>query len=304
MALRTRKVFVPCRLDAFLRQKRFKWVLVAVLLLLTLSAISSAFDISLFRELNITDIIDDEIGIDSEEWSKLKIAVYMTTHVSKSHIHFLKACWPFASQNLKIFHDADLILYASEQPDPELIKPLQFRSVTVKLFPQLELPVNATRQDIELVKQTGAKRAMTDPFEKENHWFDEYDWVIRLNPDVLVRREKWLRQTMLNKDIDGIFINYHTGNRDLFQTDFFAFRPAAMDRQALFDEVTKQRSAEMHLGAALQSFRTSGRWAAVPGTTRIELRARVLGRTSPVIHDHLVVRKCPNYFDATDGEWY
>jgi hypothetical protein len=158
MALRTRKVFVPCRFDALLRQKRFKWVVVAVLLLLTLSAISSAFRISLFRELSITDIVDDEVGIDAEEWSKLKIAVYMTTHVSKSHIHFLKACWPFATQNLKIFHDADLILYASEQPDPELIKPLQFQNVKVKLFPQLELPVNATRQDIELVKQTGAKR--------------------------------------------------------------------------------------------------------------------------------------------------
>jgi hypothetical protein len=245
----------------------------------------------------ITDIVDDERGIDPVAWSQLKIAVYMTTHVSKSHVNFLKACWPFATQNLKIFRDADLILYASEQPDPILIKPLQFKNVTIKLFQQ----INGHKR---FVKQTGAKRAMTDPFKKENDWFDGYDWVIRLNPDVLVRREKWLRQTMLNPDIDGIFINFHYRSKDIFQTDFFAFRPAAVDRQALFDEGKKQSTAELHLGAAFKSFRSSGRWAAVPGTARNGLAARVLGRTSPVIHDHMVARKCPNYFDATDGEWY
>jgi hypothetical protein len=57
--------------------------------------------------------------------------------------------------------------------------------------------------------------------------FDGYDWVIRLNPDVLFRREKWLRQTMLMPDVDAILVDYTTPEqplRRLLNTDFYAFR--------------------------------------------------------------------------------
>jgi hypothetical protein len=103
------------------------------------------------------------------------------------------------------------------------------------------IPANATDPKIGEQKQNGAKRAMIDPFDpNSNHtdtsndestnttsWFDGYDWVIRLNPDVLIRREKWLRQTMLMPDVDAILVDYTTPEqplRLLLNTDFYAFR--------------------------------------------------------------------------------
>jgi hypothetical protein len=325
MVLPSRKSNLTCRqrIDAFLSyfalpHKKLnceRWMLVAILLLLTLSVMTSFVvtkgkPTATYTGLIIADSVEDEQGIDPEQWAKLKIAVYMTTHLSQIDKDFLTDCWPYATRNLKIFHHSDLIIYSSEPPDPELLEPLIFQRITVKLFPQVEIPSSffffASKEDTELQKQTAAKRAMTDPFKEENNWFDGYDWVIRLNPDVLVRREKWLRQTMLNPDVDAILIDYSFSPRHQhkFQTDFYAFRPAKVNRHALFAHFSKQATAEEHLGAAFENIRASGRWAAVPGTTRNGLAARVLGRASPVIHDHGIIAQCPKYFNATDGEWY
>jgi hypothetical protein len=111
---------------------------------------------------------------------------------------------------------------------------------------------------------------------------------------------------MLNPNIDAILIDYTARpfHQHKFQTDFYAFRPTKVNRQALFAQFPKQNTAEKHLGAAFEHIRASGRWAAIPGTKINGIAARVLGRTSPVVHAHGAVAHCPNYFNATDGEWY
>jgi hypothetical protein len=282
------------------------------------SSMSSYYYNSGWWQKSIADVVDDEEGIDPEQWSQLKIAVYMTTHGSTSHVRFLEKCWPSAIQKLKILSDAHLILYTAVSPSPETMESLRgFQSIVVHQYEQLPIPANATRTEREAQKQNGAKRAVTDPYDPiSNHldsnettttsWFDGYDWVIRLNPDVLIRREKWLRQTMLMPDVDAILIDYSTPQQPLrrLNTDFYAFRPAAMDRAALIREFDRQSTAEMHLGAALQSILQSHRFRWVPDTTRYKAAARVLGRQSPVIHAHAVVNSCPDYWNATDGVWW
>jgi hypothetical protein len=269
---------------------------------------------------SIADVVDDEEGIDPEQWSQLKIAIYMTTHGSTSHGRFLEKCWPSAIQKLKILSDAHLILYSAVAPSPEIMESLRgFQKIVVHQFEQLPIPTNATHAEEEAHKQNGAKHAMIDPYSVSNHtdsnnestttttsWFDGYDWVIRLNPDVLIRREKWLRQTMLMPDVDAILIDYSTPEQPLrrLNTDFYAFRPAAVDRAALMLEFDRQPTAEKHFGAALQSILQSNRFRWVPGTTRIKADARVLGRQSPVIHAHAALHSCPDYWNATDGVWW
>lgn len=57
---------------------------------------------------------------------------------------------------------------------------------------------------------------------------DYYDWVIRINPDVLIRRSFWLRTVMKNPNIHAILVDCQTKR---IHTDFFAIRPKELLRQ-------------------------------------------------------------------------
>jgi len=148
----------------------------------------------------------------------------------------------------------------------------------------------------------GAKRAMTDPWPENatSGWFDGYDWVVRLNPDVLVRNDIWLRETMLTETVDLIAINYRHPRETwvALHTDFYAFRPEKMDILALRNGLRLQPTAEQHMGAASLPLRAANRIAWIPGAEHGQ-DARVIGQNSPVIHEHTYIKKCPNYYNAT-----
>jgi hypothetical protein len=48
--------------------------------------------------------------------------------------------------------------------------------------------------------QDGAILAIREAF--KNHWFDDYDWVIRLNPDVLIRSNSFLLEQINDMHIN------------------------------------------------------------------------------------------------------
>ena len=188
-----------------------------------------------------------------QEWSDVKLVIYMTTHLSKLHLSFLP-CWYDALHRLELFRYADLILYTSSDHDPVPDHIRQLLPVRNKMI--LKYYKNTGYQN-------GAIQAMIDPFLVQNNndnrtsWFDDYDWVIRLNPDVLIRNDTWLISTMMNASIDAIVHDCY--NRRLypssanddpparplilpnplpsnipstpkFHTDFTAFRPRAIRR--------------------------------------------------------------------------
>jgi hypothetical protein len=59
-------------------------------------------------------------------------------------------------------------------------------------------------------------------------WFDDYDWVIRINPDVLIRNLTWLLQQLQNPNVEGIFHDSTPRRGHQLHTDFFAVRPKAV----------------------------------------------------------------------------
>lgn len=248
----------------------------------------------------------EDIAIPKEPaWSNLRVAVYMTTHWSSEHVQFLQKCWPAATTRLPLLRDAHLILHTSQLPDPDVMESLNFESIEVKLQPQKEIPAGATEEEIEAQKQAGAKQAMLDPWTSNTtSWFDGYDWVVRLNPDVLIRNDTWLRETMLNQTIDCIAVDFShpVKNFSALHSDFYAFRPAAIDRNAVFTELDRHPTAERHLGAALLAIRNRTAW--IPNVKRKRRNARILGPGSPVIHWHGIVDFCPEYFNATNGKWW
>jgi hypothetical protein len=224
-----------------------------------------------------------------KRWSDVKLAIYMTTHLPREHLIYFP-CWNDAIQRMDIFKYADLILYTSSHPTSEQLTMLPFRNIIVKRY-------NNTGY------QEGAIQSMIDPFVNNATWFDKYDWVIRINPDVLIRHDAWLIQTMMNTSFDGIFHdcynqNYYSNPKPKLHSDFYAFRPSAVDREMVLK--SERKNAEFHLTAAFRNIYDSGRFAFVEGARNSRRgNCRIEGTNSPVIHDHDLWTACPYYYNST-----
>ena len=106
---------------------------------------------------------------------------------------------------------------------------------------------------------------------------------------------------MLNTSVDALLVRK---GEDLYHTDFYAFRPNAVDPVAIYQSFDKADTAEAHLYASFKHIEGRGRTAWIPGSHPRGKMAKTVGLTSPVIHHHDMVRDCPNYWDASDGHVY
>lgn len=136
----------------------------------------------------------------------------------------------------------------------------------------------ATQGDLR--RQQGAIQAMVRPFEKG--WFTDYDWVLRVNPDVLIRDDTWLHEQIYAEEDDNgpddvsmptkraprvvglvhncfgvknsIDSSSNSSDHDWykFNTDFTAFRPQALNATCFVDPIVNPRdNAEMHMTRGL-----------------------------------------------------
>ena len=280
-----------------IRKRSCKWLLFLIVFIVAFWNVISMIRqlpsqmIANWNEISIytTSTTNKEITFGPEGWSDVKLLIYMTTHLPQEHVAFLP-CWNDAVQRLDIFKYADLMMYTSSEPAVEHLELLPFRNTTVKLYTNPGY-------------QSGAVQAMVDPFlDNETSWFDEYDWVIRVNPDVLIRADEWLMQTMLNTSVDMIVhecssVNRYTVNTHL-HTDFFAFRPSAVDRDLLLQ--ADRNHAETHFTAAFRHLYDAGRFIYVEGARNpMEGICRIEGNHSPIVHNHEMAAFCPYYYNAT-----
>ena len=67
-------------------------------------------------------------------------------------------------------------------------------------------------------------------------WFDGYDWVIRLNPDVIIRSDAHLLPLFARSNVDAVFVSCPTrmapALRLRVHTDFAAWRPKKIQKGA------------------------------------------------------------------------
>jgi hypothetical protein len=133
--------------------------------------------------------------------------------------------------------------------------------------------------------QMGANLAMA--LGVSSGWFAPYDWVIRINPDVLIRDSFWIWKTMHDPDVDGIFVNCSAKE---IHTDFFAVRPRALRGDA-FGEMQRYRGGryynhELTAHHEFQPIIQAGRHRLLPGTKVSNGKCRVRGAKSSVYHEH------------------
>jgi len=216
---------------------------------------------------------------------KLRIVLFMSTHLTKAHKEFLRRCWPHAVRNSALLMQVEtVIFFAATKPTPDLLDAFAGKNVTVKLYRNPGY-------------QKGAILAMVESTSQQ--WFEGYDWMIRVNPDVLILdNDEFLIQHMLDPEVDGIFADCHDHKclrhcrQAHINTDFFAVRVSALLSDT-FTRVQGIRHAETQATAAFRHITSAGRDRYLPGT-KMRPQCRVRGDpTVPVYHAHIVERQCP-----------
>jgi len=219
--------------------------------------------------------------------NQASVLLYLTTHASDSHLAFLHSRWPDLLRQSKLLSKADVTIFSTG--DPALNSNL---TAVFSLNPKCAV-INFPNPGY----QAGANVAML--WASNTSAFERYEWLIRLNPDVLVLNDTWIHETMRDKNVDAIFVDCHdecsigncTSSRSLIHTDFFAIRPQVLSKGS-FNSTTFDRIANAEHVATFefQDILTSGRHRWLPGAGPMGDECRVRGDGSPVIHSHQLLR--------------
>lgn len=213
------------------------------------------------------------------ELTTLKVMLFVTTHLSPQHMQALEYIWPSMVAKSHVLKNADVLFYTSDQP-PELDGLLH-----------AAFPHNHNVTVVEYSndgKQQGAIKAITDAIEK--HWFDSYDWVIRVNPDVILRNETWIASTMLHPEAWGILVDCTDldldGPEPRVHTDFFAIQPKYLNTNEKPKNPKVMKNAEYHATFLFKNIWSTGHAAILPDNDLNRNFCRVKGEQSSVVHDH------------------
>ena len=219
-----------------------------------------------------------------------RLVIFVTTHVSEAHIWYLLACWPLAMESSQLLTHADVIVYLSMGSEVDRDRRRHIMTILQHRFENQTLTIQVRDNH---GYQEGALAAMKEAV--EDKWFERYDWVIRLNPDVIMRNESFILETMRNdQNATAILIDCDVRNPlKMIHTDFFAIKPSVFSKDA-FMNVTLEggMSAEVHFSHDIREAvidKGNHRW--VPGsqplhhTCRAGFQRRM--ETADVVHHHL-----------------
>lgn len=179
----------------------------------------------------------------------LKVVLYITTHGSEQHMSFLE-CYPQHFKNLPKFAAADVILFVGEGNETLTAEKKDRYRELVAAWPVRKTQVHFRGNP---GKQAGAIKALHYGF--SSGWFDEHDWVVRINPDVFFYDESVLFSLMDKPENWGVFAPCHGRCEDhtgcilhhlpqgKTHTDFFAVRPEHVPKDA-FANWSQESNAE------------------------------------------------------------
>jgi len=152
-----------------------------------------------------------------------KVLIYITTHMSQQHKEHLKHCWPLALKNSQLLNNSDIKVYLTPNPT-EVNESIQLLKDT---FPTQNLSYHI---NVNKGYHEGAIGAMSEGI--KHGWFDDYDWIFRVNPDVIIQNDTWMLDIITN-DNDASFIYIECqphltprigNNVRLVHTDFFGLK--------------------------------------------------------------------------------
>jgi hypothetical protein len=169
-----------------------------------------------------------------------KVLLYITTLFSDQHVGYFDCCWPALMEDSLLLPNVDVQVFSNN----ETRLPDEYVDRVTALFrnnPSFRFRF-PTRGDLRSVKQQSQGRRKASAHIGANlglqlgfreGWFDGYDWLIRINPDVLIRNSTWIVRQLHDPTADGIFVDCGDNRSYLnrttkFHTDFFAVRPGVL----------------------------------------------------------------------------
>ena len=259
-----------------------------------------------------------EVAIPSHFTSK--VLIYITTIYSDTHRRYLRCCWPRLLSESRLFQKAHFIMFSNNMTalDENYLSEVKqmFLSSGVTSFEfkfadgtrELEVLTNFTRQEevasqkskrvAKLIqakstaKQWGANMAMSVAV--SSGWFQPYDWIVRLNPDVLIRQSDFIVDHLDDSSVDAIVARCDFEKID---TDFFAVRPQALQPNAFAQMYPGSMDKPVYEGMSLLNHEVTAkknflpilfakRFLEVPNLARMKMNCRVRGDKAPVYHAH------------------
>lgn len=208
----------------------------------------------------------------------LKILLFLTSNLSPQHVQFLRYCWPLVVQRSRLMQNADVLLFATLDPGKNSSEAMDLLHTAYRGVGNISVIETPNPGHAE-----GAMLAMHEGFRQG--LFSQYDWVIRLNPDVLILDDRWMLKTMGDSDVDAILVDCESG----IHTDFTIFRPSVLGPKAFNSSYV--HVAEFEALLEFQPIIDSERYRFLPGTWK-RINCRVRGPESPVVHDHKLVPEC------------
>lgn len=262
---------------------------------------------------------DDYTSKNITEWSTtskrtdiqdLKILLYITTLYSTTHRNYLHCCWPKLLKESRLLKHADVLIFSNNLTAIENNNDENILDYSRSLFQQYNPSVKfqfASERDLQPLrdfgggwdfKQYGANMAVQLGFSQG--WFAEYDWVIRINPDVLIRQSDFIMEHMQDDAVDGIFAL--CGSK--LNTDFFVVRPSAVqNHSAAFapPPETNILNAELTARRNFQHILDQKRARHMPDLDPMLGKCRVRGERAPVYHAHDSCLNTSMICDALEG---
>jgi len=161
-----------------------------------------------------------------------KVLIYITTHMSPQHKEHLKHCWPLALKNSQLLNSSDIKVYLTPESPVGVGESIQLLKDTFKgqNFTYHIHPNHGYHE--------GAISAIYDA--AQYGWFDGYDWVFRMNPDVIIQDDTWMLDTIKN-DVDASLLYVEClphftpilRNTRKAHTDFFGLKLSALPKGQL-----------------------------------------------------------------------
>lgn len=130
-----------------------------------------------------------------------KVLVFMTTSMSSQHMDFLQYCWPIVVPRSVLLQEADVLLVGTLSHGGSLspaTKALHYayRGSGTNILTPVALPNPGFQEGAMLAMHEGVARG----------WFAPYEWVVRLNPDVLILDDEWIVQQMGDPNVDALLM--------------------------------------------------------------------------------------------------
>ena len=196
-------------------------------------------------ELAVRRLLSNIKGAAVQDTSHGKMLLLLTTHCSQEHARMLRQCWPSSMMAAPTLKRADVLLWAGCDSGAAQDTPTEYARMLAALPNANVSLVWAER----LAYMQGAITSFVYPL--HYGWFEPYDWVVRLNPDVLVLDERPLVSRMLNQSHASVLSNCgYMGKKittEKIHTDFFAVRPQHLRPMANWTSFSS--SAEREAGA-------------------------------------------------------